>query len=398
MKSRLISLFAAALVCLWGSNGFAAPPVIIGLDADMTSGSARSGAAIERGILLAVDEINARGGLLGRKLMLVSRDHRGNPARGIANIESFSETADLLAVVGGLHTPVSLAELPVIHKSGIVYLSPWAAGTPVVSNGYRPNYVFRVSVRDEFAGPFLVRQALNTGYKKLGLLLEQTGWGRSNLKAMTRAMEMQGEASAGVQWFLWGSRDLSPQIAALKQAGAQAVLFVGNAPEGAVLVSSMARLPEEDRLPVISHWGITGGQFFDRVENHLPMVDLKFLQTFSFLAPPYPKRAKKVVAAYLGRWPETGSVRSIFAPAGTAHAYDLVFILKMAAEKAGTIEPSKVRDALEALGPYNGLVRNYNPPFTPEKHDALDVGDFILAQFGADGAIEPISIRKTDSK
>ncbi len=201
-----------------------------------------------------------------------------------------------------------------------------------------------------------------------------------------------------MQWFLWGSRDLSPQVSALQQAGAQAILFVGNAPEGAVLVSSMARFPEEGRLPVISHWGITGGQFFDQVANHLAMVDLKFLQTFSFLAPPFPERAKTVVSAYLKKWPETGSARGIFAPTGTAHAYDLIFILKMAVEKAGTIKPSKVRDALETLGPYSGLVRNYDPPFTPERHDALDAGDFSLAQFGTDGAIEPIQIRKAGAE
>jgi branched-chain amino acid transport system substrate-binding protein len=398
MISKFMSSITVVLFCLWGGTGYAVSPIIIGLDADLKSGSARSGMAIKRGILLAVDQINDGGGMLGRPLALVARDHRGNPARGIANIEAFSETENLVAVVGGLHTPVALAELPAIHKSGLIYLSPWAAGTPVVSNGYSPNYVFRVSVRDEYAGPFLVRQALDAGYNRIGLLLEQTGWGRSNLTAITRALEKQGLEPLGVQWFLWGSRDLAPQVSVLKQAGAQAILFVGNSPEGAVLVSSMAGLPEEDRLPVISHWGITGGSFFERVENHLNRVDLKFLQTFSFLAPPYPERAKPLVSAYLKRWPGTGSARGIFAPAGTAHAYDLIFLLKMAVEKVGTIESSKVRDALETLGAYRGLVRDYDPPFTPDNHDALDAGDFSLAKYGADGAIEPVYLRKAESE
>ncbi len=398
MKTRFLFFIVFVVISAIFSPVHGASPIVIGLDADLSSGSARSGIAIRRGVTLAVDEINAKGGVLGRKLALAVRDHRGNPARGIANMEAFGEMPDLLAVVGGLHTPVAMAELPRIHEYGIIYLSPWAAGTPVVSNGYTPNYVFRVSVRDEYAGPFLVRRALELGHRKLGLLLEQTGWGRSNLRAMEKALGTQNLEPAGVQWFLWGTRDLSVQIAALKGAGAQAIMFVGNAPEGTALVTSMAGLPEKDRIPVISHWGVTGGNFFDRVRDDLAGIDLRFLQTFSFLDPPFPGRAEKVIAAYLSRWPDTGSVRHIFSPAGTAHAYDLVHILKAAVEKAGSVEPSRVREALEDLGPHDGLVRNYDPPFSPENHDALDSDDFSLARFASDGAVEPLIRPATGSK
>jgi len=68
-----------------------AGPIIVGLDADTSSGSARSGESIRRGILLAMDEINGQGGVLGRPLQLVVKDHRGNPARGVDNIEDFAK-------------------------------------------------------------------------------------------------------------------------------------------------------------------------------------------------------------------------------------------------------------------------------------------------------------------
>ena len=163
--------------------------VILGLDADMTSGSAASGEAIRRGALLAIEQINKDGGLAGRKVELVVRDHRGNPDRGVDNILEFSTMPNLLAVVGGIHTPVALQELKTIHEKKVLYLGPWAAGTGVVANGYEPNYVYRVSVRDEYAGGFLVDQSLERGFTRLGLLLERTGWGRSNFKAMTEALK-----------------------------------------------------------------------------------------------------------------------------------------------------------------------------------------------------------------
>ncbi len=364
--------------------------IIIGLDADMSSGSAESGEAIRRGALLAIDEINKNGGVLGKPLELVVRDHRGNPARGIDNIEEFAQMEDLVAVIGGLHTPVAMAELETIHRRRIIYLDPWAAGTPVIENGYNPNYAFRVSVRDEYAGGFLVGEAIRLGYQHLGLLLEQTAWGRSNHQAMALALQARGLEPADVQWFHWGSKEFTDQINTLHSAGADVVILVANAPEGIVVVQSMAALPEARRLPIISHWGITGGDFFQQTREHLAHVDLVFLHTFSFIAPPFPDRAQRVVEAYGQTFPEAQSSKDIFSPAGTAHAYDLVHLLRLAIEKAGTIDRAAVRAALEDLGEYQGLVRNYNPPFTPENHDALNADDFRIARYDEHGVIVPI--------
>ena len=108
-------------VCLmFGVTGHAdtsPDPIIVGLDADMSSGSANSGEAIRRGMALAIDVINRSGGVLGRPMRIVVRDHRGNPTRGIDNIEAFARTENLVAVVGGLHTPVALAELEAINAT-----------------------------------------------------------------------------------------------------------------------------------------------------------------------------------------------------------------------------------------------------------------------------------------
>ena len=126
--------------------------IVIGLDADMTLGSAPSGIAIKRGMELAMDEINQKGGLLGKKLSIKVCDHGGISARGIANMIYFSKVKNLVAVMGGFHSPVALSELTTIHNEKLIYLDPWAAATLIVDNGFDPNYVFRVSVRDQHAG------------------------------------------------------------------------------------------------------------------------------------------------------------------------------------------------------------------------------------------------------
>jgi len=368
-------------------------PIQVGLDADLSSGSARSGESIRRGVLLAMEEINQQGGVLGRPLQLIAKDHRGNPSRGIDNIEAFSQMDDVVAVMGGLHTPVAMKELKTVHNNQIPFLVPWAAGTPVIANGYTPNYAFRVSVRDQYAGEFLVKQATRQGHQKIGLLLERTGWGRSNQKAMTTALAKRELEPVAVEWFHWGDKAFLPILKGMQQAGAEAVLLVANAPEGKAVIRGVSEMPPTIRPKVFSHWGITGGDFFESVGGALSEVDLQFLQTYSFINPHNPDRAAALVEQYCQQFGcdnTTTPARSIFAPVGTAHAYDLIHLLAMAIERAGTVERQAVRDALEQIPEYQGLVRNYKPPFTADHHDALSGVDFRLARYDESGAIVPV--------
>jgi len=387
MWSGFSKIIVFIVSVLWLSAANAAEPIIIGLDADMSSGSAKSGIAIRRGIEIAIDEINNTGGLLGRTLKLTIKDHRGNPARGVDNITDFARMKNLAAVVGGLHTPVALHELKAIHQHKIIYLSPWAAGTPVVANGYKPNYVFRVSVRDQYAGGFLIRKALERGHKRIALVLEQTGWGRSNEKAMKAALKAKGMEPVAVRWFHWGTKNMKSLVGDLTAAKADVILFVGNAPEGQSIVRTLAQWPAAERLPIISHWGITGGDFYKNTHQFIEQVDLAFLQTYSFLKPTHPDRARKVITQYVAKFSDAKSERDITAPVGTAHAYDLIHLLAKAIKQTGSIKRPAVRSALEHLGAHAGLVRDYQKPFSADKHDALNESDFHLAVYAKDGVI-----------
>ena len=366
--------------------------IIIGLDADLTGGSTRSGLSIKRGLELAANEINQNGGVLGKKIRILSRDHSGISARGIDNIRHFSKTKNLVAVVGGLHSPVALSELEIIHKENILFLVPWAAATPIVDNGYKPNFVFRVSIRDEFAGPVLVKEAFKKGKTKIALLLENTGWGRSNQIAMKDALKAENSEPVIVEWFNWGEKDLTPQLKRIAATKAEIILLVANAPEGKVILKTMNK--ESIYLPVISHWGITGGNFGKEVNNELSKIPFEFLQTYSFLTSKSTKNTK-IVKAYSDLF-QINHAREIIAPVGTAHAYDLVFLLAAAIKKAGHLDRTSIRDALENIKYHEGLVKNYKPPFRPNMHDALSSDDLFLAKYDRQGNVIPVSMKNSE--
>ena len=178
--------------------------------------------------------------------------------------------------------------------------------------------------------------------------------------------------------------------------GADCVLLVCNPREGVVVIKNMAAIPSQRRVPIVSHWGITGGglNFFKEIQRHLEEVDLTYLQSYSFLAPPFKDRASHVCNLYREAFGKYESPKDIFSPAGTAHAYELVHLLAKAIARANSAERPAVRDALENLGPYQGLIRDYAPPFTPDRHDALTPDDLQICRFGDDGAIIPIDLSR----
>ena len=176
----------------------------------------------------------------------------------------------------------------------------------------------------------------------------------------------------------------------IDESDADGVVLVCNPLEGVALVEAMAARPADQRVPILSHWGITGANFAELAQESLAHVDLSMLQTHSFLRPRFPERSARLYDAYAARFPDCESPRDVFSPVGTAHAYDLVHLLAVAVENAGTLERKKVRDAMEGKFVYQGVLKNYENPFSPSHHDALDAKDFILAEFADDGAIQPI--------
>lgn len=381
------SVALLAALALAGGPGVAQPaPIKLGLAAAVSGGSAASGEAIRRGLLVAIDEVNARGGLLGgRRLELVVRDDEGNPSKGVTIARELVEREKVAAVFGGLHTTVALAQVPVWHELQTPYMGTWAAGTNITQNGRKPNFVFRVSASDDYVDKFLVRHATERLRKgKPGLLLENTAWGQSNEAGFAKYLGDRGLRPVGVEKFNWNDPDMSPQLLRLRSAGADLVLLVANAPEGAQVVKSRAKIGWD--VPILSHWGISGGRFAELTGALSDGVT--FVQTYSFFGK-QGERGQAVLARLKEKFGVKGP-EDVTAPVGTANAYDALHLVALAIEQARSTDGPKVRDALEDLrAPAAGLIKTYRRPFTPEQHDALTDQDYILVVWRG-GKIVPV--------
>lgn len=369
---------AVAASLLFASTSFAADPIKIGQVAALSGASAQSGEAMTRGLQIAIDEINAKGGLLGgRKLELIQRDDESNPPKGLIAARELIFKEKVAAFFGGLDTPVSLAIVPVANKEKVPFIGIWAAGTAITHNGAKPNYVFRVSAVDALVDVRLLKHAQKLGAKKAGLILINNPWGESNEKGLKAAAEKDKSIEiVGVEKFENNDVDLVPQLTRLKQAGADALILVGNAAPGAQVMKSRDRMGW--KVPVISHWGISGGRFPELAGPSAG--DAQFVQTYSFFGD-QSAAGKKVIGELQKKFPQIKGPSDIFSPVGTANAYDAMHLLALAIQKAGSTDGEKIRQALENLGTYEGLIKTYKQPFTADNHDALGPDDYVMVHF-----------------
>ncbi len=388
-------IFTSLLLFIFvGTASAGKDPVFIGLDAEFGHKTSTSAQAVQKGMEIAIDEINRAGGVLGgRKLELVVTDNKSMPAFGVDNLKDLAAKKDLVGVFGAKFSPVVMEWVPVAQELGIPIFATWSSANPITDNVYKPSYVFRLSLKDAWAAPAFLRFAKEERKAtRIGLLVPNTSWGRSNQSALAKASTSQGVTIVGERWYNWGDKSLVGLYKELAEAGAQAIVLIANEVEGAILIKEVASLPVGEQLPMISHWGVTGGELAEMVGDAMQKVDFTVVQTFSFIGAKSPA-AKRVLAALKQRYGIT-SAEAVVSPVGVAHAYDLTHILARAINKAGSTDRSKIRDALENLGPYDGLVRRYDKPFTQDRHDALSADQVFMARFDAQGALIPVPWHK----
>ena len=380
------TVFAGAAALALATGAQAQDTVKLGLVAAMSGQSAKSGEAIVRGLSIAIDEVNAKGGLLGKKVELLVRDDESNPAKGILAARELVQREKVAVIFGGLDTPVSLAIVPFMNSAKVPFMGVWAAGTPITRNGAAENYAFRVSAVDAIVDVALVDYAVKKyGAKKPGMILINNPWGESNEKGLKAALSAKSMPFAGVEKFETNDVDVVPQLTRLKEAGADVLFMVANVAPSAQVVKSLDRMGWD--VPIVSHWGPAGGRFSELAGPSGAKVH--FIQTYSFAGKISPK-GEAVLAALKKKYPEIKTLADVTPAVGIANSYDAMHLTALAIAKAGSTDGPKIRQGFYDMDKYEGLIKTYVKPFTPENQDAIGANDYLFTYF-KEGQILPLT-------
>lgn len=384
-----------------------APSVLkVYLESDRTVHLA-SAEAIEMGVKTAFSEYGNQ--LNGIPVEFEILDHRGNTTRSKLNMQRYEKDPNGIVFFAGMHSPPLIKYRDYINESELLILVPWAAGGPITRYPSENNFVFRLSIDDTKVGEKLVSTALESDCKSISLLLEKTPWGKSNYKTIHQsAANRNTQIKDSVTWFNWGIDDARARVivADLNRTGVECVLFVGNSREGALLINALSELDNPPQI--FSHWGVTGGNFTQRVSfNVRQRVNFIFIQScFNFYSSPESYLSKQVYRQAKTLFPDKLTNDFIDAPAGFVHGYDLAKVFIQATQSISITDDmvnnrQLLKQALEqSVTPVQGLIKTYKQPFRvydvthPDAHEALDADDLCMAKYTQQGAVQLLSSSK----
>ncbi|HWT78177.1 MAG TPA: branched-chain amino acid ABC transporter substrate-binding protein, partial [Candidatus Methylomirabilis sp.] len=163
----------------------------IGVMAPMTGDLARWGLDHLHATELAAEEINAKGGVLGAKVIVIGEDDQHNPKLGEAVAQKFVDDKDVMGVIGPYNSAVTLAVTPIFEKVGLIHMGASTSNPKLTEQGYKT--VFRVCSRDDRQGPAGAEYVLKTlKAKKVAVLDDQTTFGKGVADEFVKKVEAEG--------------------------------------------------------------------------------------------------------------------------------------------------------------------------------------------------------------
>ena len=354
-----------------------AQDIKIGYSGALSGPASFTGLDIRRGAEMAIDEINVKGGIKGRKLVLVARDDEHNPVRTVAQYRELVERERVVAMLGATNSASMLAVTPIVNDTlKVPVICPATDATAITENdaakSKKDNYLFRIGMYGTGQANFMVDTMVKRfGHTKVGLLNWTGGWGVTGRGELQRRMKESGLTPTGDETFDSSDLDMTPQIIKLKNAGAESILNYGLVRENTFVVQTKVKL--SDGIPYVSAWGIAGPSFWKAAGAAAEGVLTS--TTITIDGPQSPERMA-LIEAYRKRYNQ-----EMDAPTSVFGAYDSVYLFKLVMERDG-VDPQKIRAGLENVPAFTGLIKDFKRPvFTRELHNAIREEDMIMGRW-----------------
>jgi len=375
VRARLLSSigFAAALALSLSCGGEKAPDaqgIPIGFYGALTGPTATFAISGRNGVMLAADELNRSGGVLGRPIHVLAEDDRGEASEAASVVSKLITRDHVVALIGEQASSRTLAAAPIAQSYGVPMISPTSTNVEVTKKG---DYIFRACYIDPYQGQASARFARDTlGAKTAALLVDvRSDYSVGLGEAFTQAFRSLGGEVIAEEKYGEGDSDFSAQLTALRPKNAD-VLFVPGYYTDAGLIARQARSLglrsvllgadgwDSPKLTEIGGAAMDGAYF----ANHYSVDD------------PAPD-VRRFVADYTKRY---GAAPDSIA----ASSYDAMRMLADAIVRAGSTEGKRVRDALAATKDFAGVTGTITMdsdrnPIKPIVILKVEGGKYVLA-------------------
>ena len=348
MTRRRAAAFAAAIATTFaacsggGTSGQgASEEILVGEFSSLTGGTATFGQSTHNGITLAFDEINASGGVLGKKLKVLVEDDQSKPEEAATAVQKLISQNRVVAVLGEVASSRTLAAAPIAQSAKVPLISPSSTNPKVTEVG---DYIFRVCFIDPFQGAVMAKFAANSlKLKKVAILYDvRNDYSVGLRNFFSETFKGLGGEVIGEQVFSEGDSDFRAQLTQLKSLKPEAIYVPGYYTEA----GTISRQARELGITV----PLMGGDGWDSpklTEIGGQAIEGSYLSNHYSVDDPSPA-IQKFVGDYKARF---GATPDALAALG----YDAAKVLADAFKRAGTTEGPKVRDAIAQTKGFVGV-------------------------------------------
>ena len=259
MKEKsLLKTVLGTVICLaifaYGGAALAADSIPIGILGPFTGSLAFNAEEMKKGMMLAVDEVNAKGGLFGRKVELIYADTEAKPDKGVAAVKKLLTRDNVLVVGGGYASSVNIATSEVCQNEKTPIVVAIAISPTITNRGF--DYVFRTSPNSpQFLAGMNEWLEKVKKPKTVAFLMENTDYGRDGEKIWSAQSKKIGATESAHLYFEIGDTDFTTQISKLKQLKPDVTFNIASTTEAA-LIQKQAK-----ELNFVTQWIGVGGQF-----------------------------------------------------------------------------------------------------------------------------------------
>ncbi len=335
----LIAGIAALAACSKSSRTEGIP---VGEIASLTGKEAAFGQSSHKGTLLAIEEINAAGGVLGQPLVLVTEDNQSKAGESATVARKLISRTKVVALLGEVASSRSLEIAPIAQSSKIPMISPASTNPAVTETG---DYIFRVCFIDPFQGTVMAKFAKDTlNVRRVATLSSvSSAYSVGLVQFFRETFLADGGTIVAEQRYAEGEKDFKAQLTAIRAANVEAIFVPGYYTEAALICQQARELGltipilggdgwEAPQLIEIGGRAVEGAYYSTHYspENRTPAVE---------------EFVKKFQARWNGQMPD----------AMAALGYDSALVLADAIKRAGSTEPQKIRDALAATRGFIGV-------------------------------------------
>ena len=363
------NIFASVLLLTGIQFTHAAEPIKLGSFLTVTGPASFLGDPELKTLQMYVEDLNAKGGVNGRKIELIHYDTGGNAKDAVNFVKRLIKNDNVDIIVGGTTSGDTLAVIPDVEKEGIPLIS--LAGAVEIIEPVK-KWVFKTPHTDRMAAARIYEDLRKRSLTKVALITGDGGFDKSGREQILKLAPQYGITLVVDESYGNKDTDMTAQLTKIRATDAQAIINFGFGQAPAIVTKNINQLGIT--LPLYHSHGVASKTFIDLAGEAAEGVRLPAAALVVAEQLPDADPQKPVLLAYKKQYETRHGPVSTFG----GHGYDSLMIAKAALERAGGADKAKVRDEIEKTQGFIGTAGVFN--MSPQDHMGLGVDAFKMVE------------------